>query len=316
VTGEPAVLAAGAVLWRGDPQAPDVALVHRPRYDDWTLPKGKLDRGEHPLVAAVREVREETGQQAAAGRFLGRQHYPVSGPAGQLALKQVSYWTMRASTGDFVPGPEVDQVVWLPVKAARRAVTYRRDREPLRRFAALPPDLRTVLFVRHARAGSRRTWHGEDDQRPLDAPGQRQALLLRDVALAFIPAAVHSAPLVRCRQTVSPLAEQLGVKITDEDVLSDDAVARNARPGLRRMRQIALAEATAAVCAQGDAIPSLVRTLADADGVPLGQVRSRKGSVWVLSFRADRLVDASYLADLEPPIPRDPPAAEGQFGGP
>jgi 8-oxo-dGTP diphosphatase len=70
------------------------------------------------------------------------------------------------------------------------------------------------------------------------------------------------------------------------------------------------------VCAQGDAIPSLVRTLADADGVPLGQVRSRKGSVWVLSFRADRLVDASYLADLEPPIPRDPPAAEGQFGGP
>ncbi len=315
MTDHPSVLAAGGVLWRGDPQAPEVALVHRPRYNDWTLPKGKLDRGEHPLVAAVREVREETGQQASAGRFLGRQHYTVSGPGGQVPLKQVSYWSMRAIAGDFVPGPEVDQLAWMTVKAARRAVSYRRDREPLRRFAALPADLHTVLLVRHARAGSRRLWHGPDEARPLDAPGQRQALLLRDVALTFAPVAVHSAPLVRCRQTVSPLAEQLGVDIADEDALSDAAFARAGKAAVRRLRELARSHASLAVCSQGAAIPGLIQTLADSDGVAVSQVRARKGSVWVLSFLAGRLVAASYLADLEPPLPREFALAEAASTG-
>ena len=111
-TASKAVLAAGAVLWRRHrlpPRAPEIAIIHRPRYDDWSLPKGKVDPGETEPVTAAREVREETGYTSHLGRRLIAVSYPV-----EQGVKKVRYWAARCVDGAFAPNDEVDELKWLP----------------------------------------------------------------------------------------------------------------------------------------------------------------------------------------------------------
>lgn len=123
--GSTTVRAAGVVLWRASPRHDgiELALVHRPRYDDWSLPKGKLKRGEEFPAAALRETREETGLGCSLGAPLPTTRYLVDGRP-----KEVRYWAAEAYAGAFVPNDEVDRLVWLPPSAARRALTHDRDR--------------------------------------------------------------------------------------------------------------------------------------------------------------------------------------------
>ncbi|CAM5725547.1 NUDIX hydrolase OS=Streptomyces alboniger OX=132473 GN=CP975_16490 PE=4 SV=1 [Streptomyces alboniger] len=122
---ETPVQAAGCVLWRRSPVdgALELCLVHRPKYDDWSWPKGKLKRGEDHLVGARREVAEETGYNAAPGAELSTVRYVANGRA-----KEVRYWAAEATRGTFVPNDEVDRILWLPPSAARNRLTQHRDR--------------------------------------------------------------------------------------------------------------------------------------------------------------------------------------------
>jgi 8-oxo-dGTP diphosphatase len=116
--------AAGGVVWRRDPDGRiSVLLVHRARYDDWSLPKGKLDPGEDHRDAAVREVEEETGLRCTAGDELREVRYRDH----RDRPKRVRYWAMESTGGRFVPNAEVDEVRWLPVDEVATAVTYPRD---------------------------------------------------------------------------------------------------------------------------------------------------------------------------------------------
>jgi len=123
---EPPVLAAGCVLWRRSPVdgGLEICLVHRPKYDDWSHPKGRLKRGEETLAAALREVEEETGYEAAPGASLATSHYEANGRP-----KQVSYWEAQATAGAFAPNDEVDRILWLPPKTARDRLTQPRDKD-------------------------------------------------------------------------------------------------------------------------------------------------------------------------------------------
>jgi 8-oxo-dGTP diphosphatase len=112
---------------RGDGEL-EVLLVHRPRYSDWTFPKGKVRNGERDEVAAVREVQEETGLRCGLGRELVSTHYTDP----KARSKTVRYWAMESCSGSFEPGDEVDQVIWLTPRAAAERLTYDRDREVLR----------------------------------------------------------------------------------------------------------------------------------------------------------------------------------------
>ncbi|WP_319446983.1 MULTISPECIES: NUDIX hydrolase [unclassified Mycobacterium] len=305
-SGSPgAILAAGAVLWRaGDNEAgaaaPLVALVHRPRYDDWSLPKGKVDPGETEPITAVREVEEETGFVSELGRRLATVSYPVehrNRPGGDIELgtKRVVYWTARAIGGEFTPNSEVDQLIWLPVKEAMKRLQYPYDRKVLRRFVKHPADTRTLLIVRHGTAGTKSRYKGDDAKRPLDKRGRAQAESLVGQLLAFGASSVHAAPRVRCVQTVEPLAEELGVTVSAEPALTEEAYADDRRAARHRMLDIAKTDGTPVICTQGKVIPDLIAWWCDRDGVRPDKSRNRKGSTWVLSLCGGKLVAADHI---------------------
>ncbi|MFD3409488.1 NUDIX hydrolase [Streptomyces cyaneofuscatus] len=130
------VRAAGCVLWRRAPDGAgvEVCLVHRPRWDDWSFPKGKLKRGEEPLAAAVREVLEETGHHCLPGAPLPTARYLVDGRP-----KEVAYWAAEATGGAFEANDEVDRLLWLTPEATRVRLTQPRDREQLTALLAVLP---------------------------------------------------------------------------------------------------------------------------------------------------------------------------------
>src|SRR5437763_1830132 len=284
------VRAAGAVLWRRAGGSAEVAVVHRPRYDDWSLPKGKLDPGETIEATAVREVHEETGFRSVLGRYLTRTAYPVPSRNGSGSVpKTVDYFAAKAVSGAFEPNHEVDELRWLSPTDAEKILTRAEDVRVLRSFCELPPDLLTVLLVRHAKAGKRDEWNGDDDLRPLSDAGHRQARALRATLALFGPDRVYSAPRLRCVQTVHGVAEDLGVEIRQEPLLSEEGYWPDPVLGLARFLAIVGDNGTPVISSQGGVIPDTVSTLADRDGVDLeaargGVVPSKKGSFWVLSF--------------------------------
>ena len=146
--------AAGAVLWRRSSEHHEIAVAHRPFYDDWSLPKGKLDPGESLPVTAAREILEEPGYTAQLGTLLGLVSYPVKD-----RTKVVFYWTAEVLEGTFTPNEEVDELRWVSVEEAKSLLTYDVDRDVVTQAAELiatEPTAR-ILYVRHAHAHSRST---------------------------------------------------------------------------------------------------------------------------------------------------------------
>jgi 8-oxo-(d)GTP phosphatase len=304
------VAAAGGVLWRERPDGTvETALVHRSRYGDWSLPKGKLDAGEHVLAAAVREVTEETGERLVAGRRSLQVRYTV--PDGP---KRVDYWLMRACGGRFAANAEIDDVRWLPLDEAAGAVTYEHDRTVLADAArADVPRAPTLLLVRHASAGSRSDWDGDDDLRPLDPKGLRQARRLTEVLPHFRPTAVLSAARTRCTQTVEPLAEALALDVQLLPEVGEAEFAADPEAGLAAVERLLAPRdepGVTVVCSQGGAIPSVLTALGvrweDLPGVAAGRSHppSAKGSVWALGGRPGALAADYYRNfDADPDAP-------------
>jgi 8-oxo-dGTP diphosphatase len=279
------------VVWRPGPDDTlEIALIHRPRYGDWSLPKGKVDRGETEPVTAVREVFEETGYRVHLGCRIAEVSYPV-----EQGIKKVRYWAARSIGGEFAPNSEVDELAWLSLSDAMKTVNYSQDRKVLRRFAKRPADTQTVLVVRHATAGSKSRFSGDDTKRPLDKKGRAQAEGLVGQLLAFGATDVYAADRVRCHQTVQPLAEELEVDVRDEPSLSEEAYANNPKRARRRILEIAAQHGTPAICTQGKVIPDLIEWWCDRDGARPDKSRNRKGSTWVLSLSAGKLVAADHI---------------------
>ncbi len=293
------VAAGGGALWR--PAAGggiETALVHRPRYDDWSLPKGKLDRGEHALCAAAREVTEETGLGVVVGRRSIQTRYPVP-----EATKRVDYWLMRATGGAFEANAEVDEVRWVTPADASDLVTHEPDREVLADLVRRDvPRAPTVLLVRHAHAGSRSDWDGPDELRPLDDRGSDQAGRLADVLPLFGPTRVLAAERVRCRETVVPLAERLGVEVGTVPQLGEEEFQADPRAGMEVILQLldrAEPRGVTVVCSQGGAIPSVLMALDVQWSGTRVEPPAAKGSVWALGGRPGAL-SADYYRNFDP----------------
>jgi 8-oxo-dGTP pyrophosphatase MutT (NUDIX family)/phosphohistidine phosphatase SixA len=285
VTISPTVAAAGGVVWRGQHRDIEVALVHRPRYDDWTLPKGKLKDGESELAAAVREVGEEMGAEVAVSRRVGRVQYRHEG-----TRKTVAYWAMRYLGGDFVPNDEVDGIEWLAAADASRRLTYAVDLPVLADFAALPVPDSVILLVRHAKAGKRSAWRGDDRLRPLDPAGVAQAQDLAELLRRFAPQRVISADVTRCVQTVEPLATSLGLEVHLDPAFGDDSFVQTPTATETALLALAKPGTVTVVCSQGTTIPALIDTLAPGTD----SSDTRKGATWALSFVDGDIIAVDY----------------------
>ena len=218
MTPPPDVVAAGVVVWR---PGHEVLLVHRPRYDDWSFPKGKLDPDEAAPVAAVREVLEETGVDVRLGPPLPAQEYAVG--AGR---KVVHYWVGWAVDDDdvsgYAPNHEVDAVRWVTHDEALTRLTYRHDRETLAAALEWRRPTRALVVLRHGKACSRKAWDGDDRERPLDELGHEQSHRLVPLLAAWDVAGVVTSSSARCVQTVTPYADAVGRKVRATDALSEE----------------------------------------------------------------------------------------------
>jgi 8-oxo-dGTP pyrophosphatase MutT (NUDIX family)/phosphohistidine phosphatase SixA len=293
--GDDAVRAAGAVLWRPAEAGVEVCVVHRPRYDDWSLPKGKLDTGEHPVVAAVREVLEETGVRAHPQIRLPDVAYTL--PSGEP--KTVEFWAMRVGDDPAVAvadPTEVDDVRWLSPEAAEDALTYPADARLVDRVATLPPITAVTPLVRHAHAGVRKRWAGNDALRPIDVQGQREAEGIAEVVALFRPERLIAAPALRCRQTLEPLAESLGLPIVSDPAFAEastpDQVPDKAKAAATRLAELRDGP-TAAICSQGKLMPPLLARLTGAEDPE--PYKTPKGGGWILSWSGARLLGVSRL---------------------
>jgi 8-oxo-dGTP diphosphatase len=287
------------VVWRDrdDGSGVEVALVHRPKYDDWSLPKGKLEPSEPAVVGACREVLEETGLRVVAGRTLGRSRYRVV-QHGREVPKTVQWWSLHAQDGAFTPGDEVDALRWLAPGPALALLTAGHDGEPLRRFLTEPPRLRLLLLVRHARAGRRQDWAGEDHLRPLDERGSAQAEALARLLTCYAPERLLSAPLVRCVDTLRPLSAATGLEVQHDPLLGGEAYLTDPARTQARLHGVLGPGATVA-CTQGEVVPDAVRALLrDGRSAAPERWEAPKGSVWALAFADDGcVVDAHLTTD-------------------
>lgn len=288
---DPTVLAAGGVLWKHSTRhGLRIALVHRPRYDDWSLPKGTPKRAESAPQTAAREVQEETGCQVAIGRSLADVRYAVSD-----GTKSVRYFSARHLEGTFVPNREVDRLEWLTVEHAVDRLSYPFDRAVVETFGLRRPDLRTVVLVRHARAGSREAFDGDDEQRPLDAKGRKQAQQLRRLLMPFAPHTLVTAVVKRCRQTIRPLASALDLPIGHESALGEESYRDDPAAAVRTILGLVdrdTAPGALVACSQGGVIPGMIKTLAARAGLDLHDVGTPKAAHWLLSFDGHTLVQA------------------------
>jgi 8-oxo-(d)GTP phosphatase len=216
--GSRLIKAAGGVAWRPGPDGePEILLVHRRRYDDWSLPKGKTEPGEFLPVTAVREVLEEGGVRLALGRRLVSIRYKVDGRP-----KRVHYWAARALSVDAraVPNAEVDEVAWLPPARAVDKVSYSHDHGVLADFTARPAGTVPLILLRHAKALPKATWTRDDAVRPLADSGRADAKALADLLACFArrPRLISSTA-VRCLDTLRPLAQLTGEPVREEPSL-------------------------------------------------------------------------------------------------
>ncbi len=300
-----AILAAGAAIWRPaadtpqeaqEPQGPEgaeVLLVHRPKYDDWSLPKGKSEPGEHIRLTAVREVWEETSVRPVLGPRLPTVEYISWGQP-----KRVSYWSAFGPGHEAAPGNEIDAVAWVPLDQAREQLADTHDEPVISAFR--PCQTVPLILVRHASAGHKADWPGDDGSRPLDVQGAADARALARLLACFAPTArVISSPALRCIETVRPFAVAFGGTV--------EAEARLAPPGrssvfssrtdlanaLRRLLSDLVADRRPALlCVHRENLPDALAAVCSALGAPAAMPADPslpKGGFWVAHSAAGEL---------------------------
>lgn len=277
------IRAAGGVVWRRGRHDPEFALVHRPRYDDWTFPKGKAFDDESDEETAEREVREETGLRCTRGPEVGAIQY-----LDHLGRsKAVRYWLMYPAGGAFASNAEVDELRWVDAGAARALLSYEHDRLLLTKALAFD---RPVYLVRHAKAGNREAWIEDDRLRPLNRKGRGQAEGLVGLFQGREIDHVMSSPSLRCVQTVRPLALARSLSIGEHVALAEGASTEDALSFARS------SGGSVVMCSHGDVIPSLVQTLVSCGVEMLDPPAWKKGSTWILERDGGLFTSLRYLA--------------------
>jgi 8-oxo-dGTP diphosphatase len=311
---ETVIYAAGAVCWRLIDGVPHILVVHRAKYADVTLPKGKVDPGESLPQAAQREVQEETGLKVTLGVPLGITNYVIS--SGRE--KYVHYWAAKVSesavqASTFVPNDEIAAIEWVTLRRARKHLSYERDVEIIDQWAALFDEGVTSTFalivLRHAKAVSRSRWDDKDALRPLTGSGVSQAASNVQTVRAWRPKRIVTSDAVRCVATVAPLAAAFGINAKRTGKLSQDAwEGGTATAGIREVvGKRVRARKTAVLCSHGPVIPDILREVALATGTVMGGYIRDAGALEVGEYSVVHLSSsnpASGIIAIETHSPR------------
>lgn len=260
------VEAAGGIPYRWVPgctyREVEVCLVHRPKYDDWSWPKGKLEAGESNRHAAVREIEEECGVPVALGPSIGEEEY-LLGAEGQQGkrsklksgvTKHVTYWMAEPLSTEESEGrikalgpvkpakkSEIDDVIWLPVPEARKKLSHALDRDILDQFVSRVKEgalhARPLILIRHGKAEARKRWVGTDGDRPITPKGAAASHALIKELACYAPTRLVSSPWLRCHETIMPYAWHTNMPIIDAPELTEDAFAADPDAAWRCMAQ-------------------------------------------------------------------------------
>ena len=267
------LIAAGVVVVRGTGNQRTVLSVHRPKLQDWSLPKGHIEDGETLPQTAVREFTEETGFRLDGLSVpLGVMEYEVS-----TGLKHVYWWLGRladdAPQGDVLSKAEIDKVRWARVATASRQLSYVDEVPVVQRAAAAPASV-PLLIVRHGKALDRTTWHrAHDADRPLADKGRRQAEALVGLLAAYGPTRIVSSSSERCLSTVLPYAASTSRVVEGLDALSEEGAAADPRRVdtlMDSLRDRVLTNRQAlVVCGHGPVLAQMARRLGAGYDEPL-----------------------------------------------
>lgn len=255
------ITAAGTVALRTRPSRdPQVLIVHRPAYDDWTLPKGKLEPDEYPAAAARRETLEETGATVRLGAPLHTISYTVGG-----GTKTVHYWRgVVTGTVPRKPDKEVDRVAWLSPKSALARLTYPDEQRLVLQGLAVP-ETTPFLIIRHAKAMERKHWSGRDQARPLTERGRRQSQALVALLGAYAVGKLASSSSIRCVQTMNPYGRTAGLEVEKWATLSEEQGEDKPKAVRHLMRRLLLEAATSgvptAVCGHRPVLPAMLEAV-------------------------------------------------------
>ncbi|GAB4087080.1 NUDIX hydrolase [Myceligenerans cantabricum] len=272
----PVIDSAGALVWRKRSGTLQVQLVHRPKYDDWSWPKGKLDHGESSPTAAVREVAEETGKPIVLGRPLPGLQYLT--PEGRV--KRVRYWAARRARRGHdsyalsarppvapVNRREIDATEWLSVDDAARRLTRETDRGPLEALVAAYEEgllsTRTVVIARHGLALPRAAWHGSERDRPLTPVGHAHAAALVPVLAAYGVEQAFSSRWERCATTVDPYVRAAGLRPSFSEYLTEAQHERSPSRVAATVRDLlAESDESTVLCTHRPVMPTVLDALA------------------------------------------------------
>ena len=252
------IWAAGAVPLRGPQDSREVLLVHRPAYDDWTLPKGKAKGSELLTSTAVREVAEEASVKVRLGTPLTPIRYPVGS-----SMKIISWWIgVTLSSKKHSATDEVDQVKWMTPEKALQTLTYADEREVLTEAISLP-DTTPLIILRHAKAINRTKWKKADHLRPLSQKGRTQLPYLSQILKPFGVTRFVSSTSIRCVQTLDKYAEAHGFHVKTTDALREDkATEREAESYISRLAtKVGGSGQPTVVCGHRPLIPSMLAPL-------------------------------------------------------
>jgi len=262
-------IAAGALVWRVRDGELQVLAVHRPRYNDWSWPKGKLSKGETLPQCAIREVAEETGKQIVLGQPLPTLRYPV----GAGNVKVVRYWAAQVASADSrsvkarppvkaAPKHEIDRTRWLTVEQAREKITFSDDLRPLEvlveSYTSDRLDTRAFVLVRHARARRRKGWEGPDEERPVTKNGARRARQIVPLIAAFGVKHIGSSPAERCVATVRPYATASGIEVKTYDALTEPDHASEPLKTASTLTNLLGKRVSRVVCVHRPTLPTVV----------------------------------------------------------
>lgn len=274
------IVAAGAVVWRKSPKGvTEIAIIHRPKYDDYSLPKGKIEANESLISCAYREVFEETNLSTQFGPFLGEVEY--FSPDG---LKRVSYWSAKSISSEdvFKPNNEVDKLIWTPLSKSIDKLTSETDKEIIGRFVNSFYDSQPLILLRHGKALARSEWPAEDEDRPLDALGQSQANRLLSIYQVFNLQEIHTSDAIRCYDTVSPMAKSLGLNLIVTGKISESSFKKDKEKAFEYLKEVLKTDKSAILCSHNPVLPKLLAKVSKKNDLTPDEDKLQPADAWIL----------------------------------